>query len=114
MGMAADQGLPTIEAFVCVNAMPFLALEPQPLGDYRWALGIESGWDAWESPQLPGWRLAAWESRRGEPYVLRLGARRDVVMVDLDSYGGNNNTGLANRLTHPLFALSTRFALRVC
>jgi hypothetical protein len=32
-------------------------------------------------------------------------------MVDLEPYGGDNNTGLANRLTHPLFTFSTRFAL---
>lgn len=108
---AADQGLPTIEAFTCVRAEPFQELVPQPLGDYRWALGIEHGWDAWESQQLPGWRLAAWEPRRDEPFVLRLGARRAEVMVDLDAYGGDNNSGLANRLTHPLFAFSTRFAL---
>ncbi len=107
----ADQGLPTIEAFTCANAKPFQALDPQPSGDYRLALGIQHGWDAWESPQLPGWRLAAWESRRDEPSVLRLGARRSDVMVDLGAYGDDNNTGLANRLTHPLFTFSTRFAL---
>jgi len=109
--VAVDEGLPTIEAFTCANAKPFERLDPQPSGDYRFALGIEHGWAAWESPQLPGWRLAAWEPRRNEPSVFRLGARRSDVMVDLGAYGGANNTGLANRLTHPLFTFSTRFAL---
>lgn len=107
----ADQGLPTLEAFTCASAKPFQTLDPQPIGDYRWVLGIEHDWDAWESPQLPGWRLAAWESRRDEPFILRLGAQRGEVIVDLDAYGGDNNTGLANRLTHPLFTFTTRFAL---
>lgn len=108
---ASDRGLPTIEAFTCAKATPFFSLDPQPLGDYRWVLDIESDWNAWESQELPGWRLSAWESRRDEPFVFRLGARRDEVIVDLDTDGEADNAGLANRLAHPLFPVSTRFAV---
>jgi hypothetical protein len=109
----ATAGMPTVETFVCDLAKPFDRQDYKGFNDYRVALDIDNDSDAYESPQLAGWRLSAWGARApDEPFVLRLGARwTDVNDDELSKYGSSIYSALASRLTHPLFAFSTRFAL---
>jgi hypothetical protein len=109
----ALSGMPIVETFVCDIAKPFEHQAYTGVHDYRMALDIDSESDAYESPQLPGWRLCAWGARASdEPFVLRLGARwRDVNDEELSKYGNKIYSALASRLKNPLFTFSIRFAL---
>ncbi|MGI8514621.1 MAG: hypothetical protein ACR2NT_05680 [Acidimicrobiia bacterium] len=105
-------GMPTVETFVCDIAKPFEDERTPGHIDYRWVLNIDNKTHAYESVSLPGWRLAAWDSRmRSDPFVLRLGARWGDVVEGLEPYGGTDTGALANRLTEPLFPFATRFAI---
>jgi hypothetical protein len=102
--------MPAVETLVCDVAKPF-ERTPGTI-DYRWVLNIDNETHAYESASLPGWRLAAWDTRmRSDPFVLRLGARWSDVVEGLAPYGGANAGALANRLTEPLFPFTTRFAI---
>ncbi|HEX7130977.1 MAG TPA: hypothetical protein VF228_00285 [Iamia sp.] len=110
---AASGHMPSIEVFTCKLAQPFTGADPSVGMDaYPHVLQIDNEFDALAADQLPGWRLSLWDDEVGNhEYSLRLGARVTDIESDLASYGGLNNRGLGNYLSHRISGFATRYGL---
>lgn len=107
-------GAPAIEVFTINGVRPFDEANRHRGGrpDHLFMLHVDTDSDAWTSPSLPGWRLAAWDARLvADPFVMRLGGRWDEVTGDLGGYGGPTASGVSNRLSRTIAPFATRFAV---
>lgn len=95
-----ERQFPSVEFTTLKDAEPFTQKNDGELRDYEHLLGLVGDWDAWESEEMHGLRLARDWSPNAPPGRIILAGRESDLFPgeDMESYGGRTPGGFINRV----------------